>query len=69
MALGAISFQFCMGYIVAFITYQFGTLITTGSFGIGFVPGLVIVAAMVGWAVYLVKKGDKKAYKRLALSA
>lgn len=66
---GAIAFQFCMGYIVAFITYQFGTLITTGSFGIGFVPGLVIVAAMVGWAVYLVKKGDKKAYKRLALSA
>lgn len=66
---GAIAFQFCMGYIVAFITYQFGTLITTGSFGIGFVPGLVIVAAMVGWAVYLVKKGDKKDYKRLALSA
>lgn len=66
---GAIAFQFCMGYIVAFITYQFGTLITSGSFGTGFVPGLVIVAAMIGWAVYLVKRGGKKAYKRLALSA
>lgn len=65
---GALTFQFCTGYIVAFITYQIGTLITTGTLGTAFIPGLVIVAAMIGCALYLVKKGDEKANRKLALS-
>jgi ferrous iron transport protein B len=65
---GGIALQFSMGYIVAFITYQVGTLITTGALGTGFIPGLVIVAAMIGCALYLVKKGDEKANKKLAFS-
>lgn len=65
-----ISFQFGMGYIVAFITYQIGTLITTGSLGTGFIPGLIALAVLVGIVVYLVRKGDKKAQVRLeSLSA
>ena len=44
---GGIALQFGTGYTVAFLVYQFGTLFTTGAFGVGFVPGLVAVAAMI----------------------
>lgn len=64
----AIGFQFGMGYTVAFITYQVGTLITTGAVGTGFIPGLIVVAALIGVVVYLVRKGNKRAQKKLALS-
>ena len=63
-----IAFQFSMGYGVAFITYQVGTLITTGAVGSGFIPGLIVVAAMIGYGVYLMRKGDKKAEVKVALS-
>lgn len=46
---GGIALQFGTGYTIAFFVYQIGTLITTGSVGAGFVPGLaaVIVMAMI----------------------
>ncbi|MTI47159.1 MAG: ferrous iron transport protein B [Firmicutes bacterium] len=65
---GGIAFQFGMGYAVAFITYQVGTLLTTGAFGAGFLPGLIVVAAMIAYVVYLIKKGNEKAERKLALS-
>lgn len=65
----AISFQFGMGYSVAFITYQVGTLITTGALGSGFVPGLIVVTALISYVVYLMKKGDEKAQNAVSLSA
>ena len=65
---GGIAFQFGMGYTAAFITYQVGTLITTGSFGTGFIPGLIVVIALISCVVYLMKKGDKKAQSKLELS-
>jgi ferrous iron transport protein B len=63
---GALAFQFSMGYIVAFITYQAGTLITTGAVGTGFIPGLIVVTALIGCAVYLMRKGDKRAEQKVA---
>lgn len=57
---GAISFQLGMGYTVAFITYQVGTLITTGALGSGFLPGLIAVMAMSGFVIYLMRKGSPK---------
>ncbi len=63
-----IAFQFGMGYLVAFFTYQIGTLITTGSFGQGFIYGLIIASLLVGYLVLLVKKGDKKSQLQLKLS-
>ncbi|MCT4563671.1 MAG: ferrous iron transport protein B [Maledivibacter sp.] len=60
-----IGFQFGMGYVVAFLTYQIGTLATTGSFGRGFIPGLIAVAAMVAYVVYLVKKGNNLSQQKL----
>lgn len=58
---GGIAFQFGMGYIVAFMTYQVGTLITTGAIGTGFIPGLIVLAVLVAIVGYLVRKGDEKA--------
>ncbi|NLM96193.1 MAG: ferrous iron transporter B [Halanaerobiaceae bacterium] len=66
---GAIAFQFGMGYTVSFLTYQIGTLLTTGAPGNGFLPGLAAVAAMIACTAYLVKKGNQKAAEKLALSA
>lgn len=63
---GGIAFQFGMGYVVAFLTYQIGTLLTTGAFGTGFIPGLFAVAAMIGCVAVLMKKGDEKASLRVA---
>lgn len=66
---GGIAFQFGMGYVVSFLTYQVGTLITEGSVGTGFVPGAVAVAIMIGIAAYLMKKGSKETSNSVAYSA
>lgn len=63
-----IAFQFSMGYVVSFITYQVGTLITTGAFGTGFIQGLIVVATLISYVVYLMKKGDKRAQSKIGLS-
>jgi ferrous iron transport protein B len=57
---GGIGLQFGTGYTVAFLVYQIGTLITTGSFGTGFVPGLVVFLALIAIVVALIKNTDKK---------
>ena len=64
---GGIALQFATGYTVAFLVYQIGTLITTGGFGAGFVPGLIAVAAIVGIIVYLVNKTNKNFDKQYQL--
>ncbi len=53
---GGIGLQFATGYTVAFLVYQLGTLFTTGSFGVGFIPGLIAVAVMIGIIVVLTIK-------------
>ncbi|MCD1147323.1 ferrous iron transporter B [Peptoniphilus sp. KCTC 25270] len=57
---GAIGFQLSMGYVVAFLIYQIGTLVQTGSIGVGFVPGLIAVLCIIGFIGYLMNKGSKK---------
>lgn len=52
---------------MAFLVYQIGTLITTGGFGTGFVPGLIAVAAMTAVVIYLVQRADKKIDTEYAL--
>ncbi|MBP3701387.1 MAG: ferrous iron transporter B, partial [Lachnospiraceae bacterium] len=56
---GGVGLQFATGYVVAFLVYQIGTLITAGTLGAGFVPGLIAVVAIVAFIIYLVKKADK----------
>lgn len=60
-----IGFQFGMGYVAAFLTYQIGTLITTGELGQGFVYGLVVTVALVGTLLYFVYKGEAAAQQKL----
>ena len=57
---GGISLQLSTGYILAFFTYQLGTLIETGSFGLGFVPGFIAVAVIISVITALCIKGDRK---------
>ncbi len=64
---GGVALQFATGYTVAFLVYQIGTLITTGSLGAGFLGGLIIVAVIVGIIVYLIKKADQKFAAEYAL--
>ena len=53
---GGVGLQFATGYSIAFVVYQVGTFLTTGAFGTGFIPGLIVVGAIVGYIVYLIKK-------------
>lgn len=62
---GAVAFQFGTGYVVAFIINQVGTLITTGALARGFLPGLVVVAALISYVVYLMRKGQHQEQERL----
>ncbi len=57
---GAIGFQLGTGYVLSFLVYQIGTLITTGALGAGFLGGLIAVAAIVGTVLYMMfmKPGD-----------
>jgi ferrous iron transport protein B len=65
---GGIAFQLGIGYVVAFITYQIGTLLTTGALGSGFIPGLIAVTAIIGIVVYLIRKGEQKAAAKAVVS-
>ena len=58
---GGIALQLGTGFTVGYLVFQIGTLITTGSFGAGFLPGLAAVAVMAGVLVFLIRKADKAA--------
>lgn len=55
---GGIALQIATGYTVGFLVYQIGTLITTGTLGAGFLPGLIAVAVFVVIVVALIKKNN-----------
>ena len=65
---GGICLQLGVGFTLGYLVYQVGTLITTGSFGAGFVGGLIAVAVMVAIVVYLCVNSDKKLKAEYALS-
>lgn len=63
---GGIALQLGTGYTIGFLVYQIGTLITTGSVGAGFVPGLIAVLVMAAIVIVLIQKTNKQftsAYK------
>ena len=63
---GGIMLQLGVGYTLGFLVYQIGTLITTGSFGAGFLGGLLAVVIMVAIVVLLCINADKKLKAELA---
>ena len=64
---GGVALQFATGYTVAFLVYQIGTLMTEGTVGTGFVPGLIAVAAIAAVVIYIIKKQEKKFETEYAL--
>ena len=66
---GGIGLQFAVGYTVGFLVYQIGTLITEGTLGAGFVPGLMTVIAMASVIIYLCATAEQRIAKEKAVKA
>ena len=64
---GGIGLQLGVGYTVGYLVYQIGTLVTTGAFGAGFAPGLVVVAAFAATLVLLCRKAGRDLKRDYAL--
>ena len=54
-----IALQMGVGFTVAFLVYQTGTLLTTSAVGAGFLPGLAAVCAMAGILTGLVVRSRR----------
>ncbi len=54
-----IGFQFGMGYSLAFLVYQAGTLLTTGALGSGVIPGLIAVGAYAAILAWFMGRGGR----------
>ena len=63
---GGIALQLGVGYTLGFAVYQIGTLVTTGSFGTGFLGGLAAVAIMVAIVVALCVRAEQQLKVELA---
>lgn len=57
---GGVCLQLGTGFTTAFLVYQIGTLVTTGSPGAGFVPGLIAVAAMAVVVTALIRRTNRQ---------
>ena len=66
---GGIALQLGVGYTVAYLVYQIGSIITLGRVGAGFVGGLIAVLAMVAIVAYLIVKANKSLAAEYALKA
>ncbi len=64
-----IALQLGTGFTVGYLVYQTGTLITTGSVGAGFIPGLIAVLAFAAIIAVLCIDADKKAKAEKAKKA
>ena len=58
--LGGICLQLATGYTVAFAVYQVGTLVTTGSLGTAFVPGLIAVLVFAAIIIWRIRRSDRE---------
>ena len=57
---GGVALQLATGYVVGYLVFQIGTLVTTGAFGAGFLPGLIAVAAIIAVVAKLIADSDAK---------
>ena len=67
--LGGICLQLGTGYTVAFLVYQIGTWVTTGSLGTAFVPGLIAVLVFALIVLWRIRKSDKEFASEYSLHA
>ena len=66
---GGICLQLATGYTVAFLVYQIGTLITTGSRGTAFVPGLIAVLVFAAVIIWRIHRSDQEFAAEYSLHA
>mgnify|MGYP006916136106 CR=1 FL=1 len=57
---GAVALQLSTGFIVGFLVYQIGTLVTTGALGAGFVGGLIFIIIFAAIVTFLIKSNQKQ---------
>lgn len=55
-----LGFQFSVGYVVALLITQLGSLIFYGEFAVGFIPALFVLAFFATLLVILIKRSDRK---------
>jgi len=66
--LGGVALQLATGFVVGFLVYQIGTLITTGALGAGFIPGLIFTLLAAAVVTYMILRANKSLKKEYALS-
>ena len=57
---GGIALQMGTAYVLSFLVYQIGTLMTTGALGTGFLPGLIASVAIAGCVVALILSANRR---------
>ena len=65
---GGVGLQFATGFTVAYLVYQTGTLISTGSLGAGFLPGLIVAAILAAVVGDLIRNAKQKLAAAYALN-
>jgi len=55
----AVGLQFAIGYFVAIVLYQIGTLVFYQEFGTGFIASIVIISVFIGVFIYLKRLASK----------
>lgn len=66
---GGICLQLATGYTVAFLVYQIGTLVTTGSLGAAFIPGLIAVLVFAAIIIWRIRRSDREFVGEYSLHA
>ena len=64
-----IGLQFSVAYVISFLVYQIGTVITTSAVGDGFVAGLAAVICIIIVVTFLGVRSNAKAKQQYAVSA
>ena len=66
---GGVGLQLGTGFTVGLLVYQFGNLLTTGSFGNGFIGGLIAVIVFVAILDLLVRRSNRQLKREKTVKA
>ena len=64
---GGIALQLTTGFVIGFLVYQIGTLVTTGALGAGFIGGLIFTILYAAVLTWLCVRSDKQVKAEYAL--
>ena len=58
--------QFSVGYVLSFLVYQIGTVVTESKVGKGFIAGMIAVIVIIAMVVFVSVRSNSKAKKECA---